>query len=134
MSKLSSVMDYLEQHASDLSSADGAVVVQYMQELSKLATLFCKLVGYWETYLDKINQQNESTAHRAPVVHIPRRRERPTFDITRHQLKYLSSLSFTWTEIAKLLGVLGMTVYRRRAEFGMLNDKSHENLALAMPI
>lgn len=75
---VSSVMDYLEQHASDLSSADGAVVVQYVQELSKLATLVRKLVGYWETYLHQINQRNESTAYRTPVVHIPGRRGRPT--------------------------------------------------------
>lgn len=29
---------------------------------------------------------------------------------------------FTWTEIASLLGVSRMTIYRRRHEFGMLQD------------
>ena len=36
------------------------------------------------------------------------------------QLLYLSSLSFTWTEIASLLGVSRMTIYRRRCNFNML--------------
>ena len=124
---ISSVRDHLE-NATNLSDADGAVVAQYVQDLSKLASLVRKLVEHWETYLDQIDQRNESTAYRAPVVHIPGRRGRPSFDITRHQLEYLSSLSFTWAQIAKLLGVSRMTVYRRRAEFGMLNDESHESL------
>ena len=29
-------------------------------------------------------------------------------------------MNFTWTEIAELLGVSLMTIYRRRREFGML--------------
>ena len=33
---------------------------------------------------------------------------------------YLSSLGFTWTAIASMLGVSRMTVYRRRQEFNML--------------
>ena len=37
---------------------------------------------------------------------------RPRFDITREQLEYLFSLSFKTTEVAALLGVSRMTVYR----------------------
>lgn len=33
------------------------------------------------------------------------------FDVSREQLVYLSSLAFTWTEIAALLGVSRMTIY-----------------------
>ena len=97
--------------------------MRYVQDLSDLVSLIRELVGYWETYLDNIDQQNESTAYQAPVVHFPSRRGRPSFDITRHQLEYLSSLSFTWTQVAALLGVSRMTVYRRRVEFGMLDDE-----------
>ena len=35
---------------------------------------------------------------------------RPRFEITRAQLDYLRSLSFSWTEIAHLLGVSRMTL------------------------
>jgi len=34
------------------------------------------------------------------------------FDISREQIEYLSSLGFKWVEIAALLGVSRMTIYR----------------------
>lgn len=37
---------------------------------------------------------------------------RPQFDISKEQLEYLSSLGFKWIEIAALLGVSRMTIYR----------------------
>lgn len=37
---------------------------------------------------------------------------RPRFEISKEQLEYLASLSFKWTEMAALLGVSRMTVYR----------------------
>ena len=37
---------------------------------------------------------------------------RPRFAISRDQLLYLASLSFKWTEIAALLGVSRMIIYR----------------------
>ena len=36
---------------------------------------------------------------------------RPRFDVARQQLEYLSSLSFSWSEIAALLGVSRTTIY-----------------------
>ena len=47
---------------------------------------------------------------------------RPKFNITKEQLEYLSSMSFSWSQIAHLLGVSRMTIYRRRVEFGLLID------------
>ena len=125
---VSGVRQHLQASEANLSDADRAVVVRYVQDLEELASSVRELVGYWETYLDQIDRQSESTAFRAQVVHMPGRRGRPSFDISRHQLEYLSSLSFTWTHIAALLGVSRMTVYRRRAEFGMLDDDSREYL------
>ena len=55
--------------------------------------------------------------HPNGIAHI---RGRPSFEISEDQLLYLSSLSFTWTEIASLLGVSRMTIYRRRCNFNML--------------
>ena len=129
---VSNVREHLRQATeTSLSDPETAVVMRYVQDLSELVSSIRDLVGYWETYLDQINQHNESTAYRAPVLHIPGRRGRPSFDINRHQLEYLSSLSFTWKQIAALLGVSRMTVYRRRAEFGMLDDDTSEYLTSA---
>jgi len=47
---------------------------------------------------------------------------RPRLGIGRDQLEYFVSLSFNWTWIAAILGVSRMTVYRRRQEFGMLDE------------
>ena len=33
---------------------------------------------------------------------------------------YLHSMGFTWVEIADLLGVSRMTIFRRRREFGLV--------------
>ena len=55
-------------------------------------------------------------------------RGRPRFDISQDQLEYLSSMSFTWTQIASMLGVSRMTIYRRRVEFGMNHDGISSNI------
>ena len=67
------------------------------------------------------------TAYHAPLVRLPRR-GRPAFDISQEQLEYLSSLSLNWSQIAALLGVSRMTIYRRRSEFGMLDDVGRQYL------
>ena len=55
----------------------------------------------------------------APLVRYSRPQcDRPRFDVGQDQLEYLTGLGFTWVDIARLLGVSRMTVYRRQ-EFGM---------------
>lgn len=49
-------------------------------------------------------------------------RGRSHFLISRDQLEYLRSLSFTWTNIAALIGVSRMTIFRQRLDFGMLQE------------
>ena len=46
----------------------------------------------------------------------------PHFLISRDQLEYLRSLLFTWTEIATLIGVSRITIFRCREEFVMLEE------------
>ena len=43
---------------------------------------------------------------------------------TIYALEYLYQLNFSWTEIADLVGVSHMTIYRHRIEFGMLDDNT----------
>ena len=51
------------------------------------------------------------TAYRAPIM-LSGERGRPSFDVSKEQLEYLSSMQFTWSEIAALIGVSRSTVYR----------------------
>ena len=39
-------------------------------------------------------------------------RGRPRFEVCKSQIEYLESLSFKWTEIASILGISRMTLYR----------------------
>lgn len=45
---------------------------------------------------------------------------RPCISIERSQVEYLRSLQFSWTEIASIVGVSRMTLYRRRHNWGLL--------------
>ena len=49
-------------------------------------------------------------------------RGRPRFEIPKEQLVYLSSLSFSWTDISRMLRVSRMTIYRRRVEYDLVRD------------
>ena len=116
------VKDHLDDGQSILTGEDErGVVSRYVQQLDELASCLRQLVGYWEVYIDEMNGGNSDVAYRAPLVRLPRR-GRPAFDISQEQLEYLASLSFGWSRIAALLGVSRMTIYRRRSEFGMLDD------------
>jgi len=71
--------------------------------------------------LDNYLSQSSITAYQVDTIQTGQR-GRPRFNVTANQLAYLTSLSFTWTQIAKMLGISRMTLYRRRAEFGMLHQ------------
>ena len=47
---------------------------------------------------------------------------RPIFDISKEQIQYLRSMSYTWVQISEILGVSHMTIYRRRQEYGMVEN------------
>ena len=103
------------------------------EERSSLETLLSsmeELIGCcrslhseWEHQLDVYQSRQNHFAYCAPIATVTvGRRGRPRFEIGREQLEYLSSLGFTWTNIANLLGVSRMTLYRRRRECGLLLD------------
>ena len=84
-----------------------------------LATLL-SLHTLWQQYHETVEAALSHSMYSAPVLHT-NGRGRPRFVITRGQLEYLRSLLFSWTQIASLLGVSRMTVYRRR---GLLDEET----------
>ena len=60
------------------------------------------------------------SSHYVTPTELPVGHGRPRFQISKEQLQYLHSLSFSWTAIADMLMVSRMTVYQRRVEFGLL--------------
>ena len=89
----------------------------------------CRLLSVeWEKKIDQMCLEDNDHAYTAPVTSpgsgTGRMLGRPPFDISKDQLLYLSSLSFTWTDIARILGVSRMTIYRRRVKYGIQQDAS----------
>jgi transcriptional regulator of acetoin/glycerol metabolism len=88
--------------------------------LEEILQHLCTVAQEWDVHLDEIDHNN---SYSAPIVQ--GRIGRPRFNISRDQLEYLSSMSFTWTQIASMLGVSRMTVYRRRIECGIPSRPGH---------
>ena len=97
-------------------------LLDYQTSLEGLLTCLRRLSAQWERYLDRLELEESVTAYTAPIDRSHRRIGRPRLEIGRDQLEYFISLSFNWTRIAAILGVSRMTVYRRRQEFGMLDE------------
>ena len=77
----------------------------------------------WQDYMDHYQSRNASSYCASLTPSVP---PQPRFDISREQLQYLHSMSFTWVQISELLGVSRMTIYRRRQDYGMGNDPSED--------
>ena len=94
------------------SSGDEAVVEEYRANIEGLVECLRCVHNKWLEYEGIVSVRAERFAYRYQVGTTVQGRGRPRFDITKEQLLHLSSLDFTWSEIASLLGVSRMTVYR----------------------
>ena len=85
----------------------------YLEAFDELISCLQLIRRKWEEYQNILDSgsPNEALAYCVPVVHTGRR-GRPRFDVTKEQLEYLASLSFTWSVIAALLGVSRTTIFR----------------------
>ena len=85
----------------------------YCRTAEELVGTLSGILRKWQEYESVIEGSIElrpSTAHELSTVSAGP--GRPWFDISKEQLQYLSSLGFSWTEVASLLGVSRMTIYR----------------------
>ena len=103
-----------------VDSRDLAIISHYVTQLTEL--LEC-LRGLWREWLDHTMSDHFPTQS-LPNLHRSSNPGRPKFIITKEQLQYLRSMSFSWIQISKLLNVSYMTIYRRRHEFRMSDDIS----------
>ena len=112
VSRLCSVIDEAEGDTSELSDC--------ISNLHELHGILLSLFALWQRYEETI-ESIADVSYTTSVEHTGQR-GRPRLMISEYQLEYLCSLSFSWTEIASLLGVSRMTVYRRRVECGLLDE------------
>lgn len=123
---LSILVDHLHPaHARD--EDEEAIILYYNQELSQLLVYVRQIAADWQVHFDYLQMNSgRSQSNVSFKVRITRNGGpgRPKFSISREQLEYLSSMSFSWTHIAQILGVSRMTIYRRRVEYNLLVDPS----------
>ena len=94
-----------------------------ISELNELLECVSLMYAQWSSYETSIiDAQHSQSGYRVPTRTADGTRGRPRFEISKEQLIYLKSLSFTWSEIASLLNVSRMTIYRRRREYDMLEE------------
>ena len=99
-----SLLDNIRQSSSILEMEN------YCSSLRDLVGCLRQIHHKWEEYasvLDSLPTRSEPAQRSQPDGP-----GRPRFEISKDQLEYLASLSFKWTEIAALLGVSRMTIYR----------------------
>ncbi len=121
-SGVSSLLEHMHATIEDgtVSNNESSVIMDYCLMLEELLQHMQSTGQLWNVYVDEIHQISHSNMYSAPSVSATHRRPgRPKFDISCDQLEYLSSMSFTWEQIASMLGVSRMTVYRRRIEYGL---------------
>ena len=85
---------------------------EYQTSLRELIECIKVVYRKWEEYLGVLESGTNVVAISSPMTSSLARPGRPRFQITKEQLEYLCSLGFKWNEIAALIGVSKMTIYR----------------------
>ena len=104
-----------------LRTAQEDLVRGYAERMDDVVLAIHLVIGYWESYMENLDNQLERLAYHAPLLYTGRR-GRPAFHVPSDQLVYLRNLSFSWTNIASILGVSRMTIYRCRRAYGLLEE------------
>ena len=120
------VKESVQTHNNDAESNGDLQTIE--QDLTELLECISQMFSQWQQYLHTIDEEDDSIRYRAPIQAPSGSRGRPPFIITKEQLVYMRSLSFSWSEISKLLGVSRMTIYRRRREYNLIDEPSRSML------
>ncbi len=117
-------LTFLKSVVSESTVGGDQVLESYEITLQELLDTLTLLHRRWLEHCEQTDALSYTARYSAPVLHT-QQMGRPRFVVSKDQLESLRSLSFTWPEIATLLGVSRTTVYRRRQEYGMpTNDPS----------
>ncbi len=121
------IRDHLNSSAADVTDPEeSSTVGTYCLHFEQLIQHLRFITMEWQQYLDNYQVRElrhaYSTPYTSSVGASERGRGRPKFD------EYLNSMSFKWSQVARLLGVSRTTVYRRRIELGVTADRLVSNV------
>ena len=115
------ILSAIDNRSHQPDQQEMRILQHYASLLLELLSLLRRIGQQWQVYLNELNSRLSYNSYRAQTVSSGRP-GRPRFEISRDQILYLHSLSFSWSQISSLLGVSRMTIYRRRAAYGLLNS------------
>ena len=133
--RLSTCVRALSALCNRLEVQSDSEIAEVRDNLEGLKECCLSLRNLWQSCIDQLDANStEGQPTGEESYHAPSRllngRGHPLRIIEMEQLEYLRSVSFSWTQISRLLGVSRMTVYRRRRDFGML-DESNSSLNIS---
>ena len=96
ISSVSRLKNHLEGNLARVELENRPIVLRYKCDMEQLVSYLRALSQEFQDNIDANERMAES--------------------------RRICSMSFSWTEIATLIGVSRMTIYRRRDEFGMLQE------------
>ena len=108
---LSTCSDLLH-HIREQTDEELEDYVSSLRELIDCIKVIYRKWPEYQTILDSSSESRNALSYQAHATRHSSGPGRPKFQISKDQLEYLSSLGFKWNEIAALLGVSRMTVYR----------------------
>lgn len=112
---VSTLLDQLRTRPVHVTDSVADIATRYSVQLAELLQCLRGLYIEWQRYHD---EGHSLPSYSAPTLHSSTR-GRPKFIISREQICYLRSMSFSWVQIATLFGVSYSTIYRRRQEYGL---------------
>ena len=115
------LQEHLQYNHGQIAEQHRSTVLGYTREMTQLIMYLRSLAHEWQSYIDAKERLSESLKYQA-LLSQSTGKGRPHFLILKEQLEFLRSLCITWTDIAQLIGVSRITIYRRREEFGMLEE------------
>ena len=128
---LSTVLDNADELRVDRlampSQVDPDIELESLEEvctcLSSLISSLREISSEWEMELAAA-EASASVSEYLPTSHVHGEFGRPRYQVDQEQVLYLMEMSFSWNQIALMLGISRHTLWRRRQEWGMVGQQS----------
>ena len=108
-------------HGDELQSTeDHEELRSTLDNSTQLILSIRTLSSLWEERLELLSVQPSPS----PPTLLTRQVGRPAFVLSMEQVLFLAEMSFSWVQVAQLLGISRQTLWRRRTEWGLQSQSA----------